>query len=479
MALHKSLQKSHTSVVSASKSGTGAYSMADTNANKNLMTEGVIWKQLVRFLFPILLGTLFQTLYNTADAVIVGNILGKEALAAVGGGTGVIINLLIGFFTGVASGATVIISQYYGAKRDELVRKAIHNACALALWGGIAMSVLGYIATDWLLRIIRTPEDVFPLASQYMHIYFAGTFIVVMYNIGAGIFQAFGDSDRPLYFLVVGCIVNIAMDLLLVGVFKMGVAGAALATVISQLIPLILVIVFMVRRDDCCKLVFREVRFNLDMLKRTLYIGLPSGLQSILYTVSNLMIVANINILGTDTVAAWSAYGRLDSLFWMFDGALGIAITTFVGQNYGAGLIKRSKQGVRSCFAIAFIISSILQVGLLLFSRYAYMLFVRDESVIQIGVKIMNIICPFYFVYVIVEILSGAIRGTGKTFIATMITVFGIIGFRTVWFSVVPHFFQGLDPIIICYPVTWIIAAIAFIIYYNVGNIYDKEDLAA
>ncbi|MCQ2411344.1 MAG: MATE family efflux transporter [Sphaerochaetaceae bacterium] len=453
--------------------------MADTNANRNLMTEGVIWKQLVRFLFPILLGTLFQTLYNTADAVIVGNILGKEALAAVGGGTGTIINLLIGFFTGIASGATVIISQHYGAKQEDLVHRAIHNACAFALWGGIGMSVIGYVATDWLLKIINTPMDVFPLASQYMHIYFAGTSIVLMYNIGAGIFQAFGDSDRPLYFLVVGCIVNIAMDLLLVGVFKMGVAGAALATVISQLIPLILVVLFLMRRNDCCKLELRKIRFDMRMLKRTLYIGLPSGLQSVMYTVSNLMIVANINNLGTDTVAAWSAYGRLDSLFWMFNGALGIAITTFVGQNYGAGLMKRSKKGVRECFAIAFSIAAVLETILLLFSRYAYRLFVQDEAVIQIGVRIMNVICPFYAVYLIVEILSGAIRGTGKTFIATMITVFGIIGFRTVWFSVVPHFFQGLDPIIICYPVTWVIAAIAFIIYYNVGNIYDKEELAA
>ncbi|HAN41827.1 MAG TPA: MATE family efflux transporter, partial [Sphaerochaeta sp.] len=240
------------------------------------ITEGVIWKQILKFFFPILLGTLFQTLYNTADAIIVGKLLGKEALAAVGGGTATAINLVIGFFTGVASGATVIISHYYGARNEDLVHKSIHNAWAIAIWGGLIISVVGYFTSDPLLIVTKTPEDIFPLASQYMHIYFAGSIIVVMYNIGAGIFRAFGDSKRPLYFLIVGCLSNIALDFLFVGAFRMGVAGAAYATVLAQLISLVMVMVSLKRRDDACKLVFRDIKFNRIMLKKTLVIGLPA-----------------------------------------------------------------------------------------------------------------------------------------------------------------------------------------------------------
>lgn len=448
----------------------------ENRANRNLMTSGTIWKQLLRFLFPIMLGTLFQTLYNTVDAIIVGNVLGKEALAAVGGGTGTTTNLLIGFFTGLSSGATVIISQHYGAREEENVHKAIHNACAIALWGGIAISIIGVLATDWLLRAIKTPADVFPLAKQYMHIYFAGSFGLVMYNIGAGIFRAFGDSRRPLVFLMTGCLMNIVLDILLVGALGLGVAGAAYATVLSQFLALALVIIFLSRRTDCCRLELRGVRFNGPMLKKTLYIGLPAGLQSVLYTLSNLMIMAGINNLGTDTVAAWSAYGKLDGLYWMICGAIGVTITTFVGQNYGAGQIRRARKGVKDCFVIAFIATAVLETLLLVFSRPAYRLFVSDASVIEIGVRMMNIICPFYFTFLFVEILSGAIRGTGKTLVPTLITMIGIVGIRTIWLLVVPNFVSGIESIVICYPVTWVVASLAFIVYYRFGRIYDKEE---
>ncbi len=439
----------------------------------NEIIEGVIWKQILKFFFPILLGTLFQTLYNTADAIIVGNLIGKEALAAVGGGTATTINLIIGFFTGLATGATVIISQYYGARQEENVHRAIHNAWAIAIVGGILISVLGYVTSDPLLRLINVPQDIFGLSSQYMHIYFAGGFVVVMYNIGAGIFRAFGDSKRPLYFLMAGCLVNIVMDLLFVGLLGMGVAGAAIATVLSQLFSLILVMVSLARRDDCCKLVFRDIRFNARMLKRTLVIGLPAGMQSVLYTISNMMIVASINSFGTDTVAAWSAYGKLDSLYWMISGSIGVATTTFVGQNYGAGRIDRARKGVKTSFAIAFIATFLIEAILLLFSRYAYMLFVQDDAVIAIGKQIVDLIVPFYFIYLFVEILSGAIRATGKTFVPMLFTVFGIVGIRTLWLLIVPRLFPGLNMVLLCYPVTWSVCALAFVLYYCFGDVYS------
>lgn len=440
------------------------------------ITEGVIWKQILKFFFPILLGTLFQTLYNTADAIIVGKLLGKEALAAVGGGTATAINLVIGFFTGVASGATVIISHYYGARNEDLVHKSIHNAWAIAIWGGLIISVVGYFTSDPLLIVTKTPEDIFPLASQYMHIYFAGSIIVVMYNIGAGIFRAFGDSKRPLYFLIVGCLSNIALDFLFVGAFRMGVAGAAYATVLAQLISLVMVMVSLKRRDDACKLVFRDIKFNRIMLKKTLVIGLPAGFQSMLYTISNLLIVSSINILGTDTVAAWAAYGKIDSIYWMINNSIGVAATTFVGQNYGAGLIDRARKGVRTSFAIGFTATFTAEAALLLFSKYFYMLFVSDPNVISIGVRMINLIAPFYFTFLFVEILSGAIRGTGKTLIPTLFTVFGIVGLRTIWLLVVSQHNPTVESVLMCYPVTWIFCAIAFILYYRFGRIYTVKE---
>ena len=439
----------------------------------NGITRGVIWKQLLRFFFPILLGTMFQTLYNTADAIIVGNMLGKHALAAVGGGTATAINLIIGFFTGIASGATVIISQFYGAGDEENVHRAIHNAWALGLWGGLLISVLGFFTSVPLLVATKTPADILDLASRYMRIYFAGGFIVVMYNIGAGIFRAFGDSRRPLYFLIVGCLSNIGLDFLMIGVFKMGVDGAAWATVASQFISLALVMISLKRRTDCCKLVFRDIRFDAILLKNTLRIGFPSGLQAVLYTVSNLMIVTAINGFGTDTVAAWAAYSKIDTVFWMVCNAIGVTATTFVGQNYGALKITRAKKGVRWSFVIAFTATFIIEALMLLFSRTAYKLFVTDPEVIDIGVLIIKVIAPFYFIYLFVEILSGAIRGTGKTLVATIFTIFGIVGLRTIWLLVVPHFYTSLSSIILCYPFTWVVCAVAFIIYYRFGHIYD------
>jgi putative MATE family efflux protein len=444
----------------------------------NGITEGVIWKQLLFFFFPILLGTFFQQLYNTVDTVIVGNFLGKEALAAVGGGTSTVINLLIGFFTGLASGATVVISQYFGAKDDENVHKSIHTAIALSLWGGIIISIAGYLTAEPLLRLIDTPEDIMPLALSYIHIYFAGGIFIVMYNIGAGIFRAFGDSKSPLYFLIAGCLLNIVLDLLFVGPLQLGVKGAAYATVLSQVFSLVLVTISLRRKKDCCKLIYKDIKFEKHMLKKTIYIGLPAGLQSVLYTVSNLIIQADINGFGTDAAAAWAAYGKLDCFFWMILQAFGIAITTFVGQNYGAGQIQRSKKGVRTCLYMTFGSTLAIEAIYLTFSRYGFMLFVSDSSVIDLGVGMLNCIVPFYFTYIFIEILSGAIRGTGKSLIPTLITVFGICVLRVIWLAIVPAKFGTINSVMLCYPVTWTVTSLAFFFYYKFGNIYDNKNFS-
>ena len=446
------------------------------DASYNGITEGVIWKQLLKFFFPILFGTFFQQLYNTVDTVIVGNFLGKQALAAVGGGTSTVINLLIGFFTGLASGATVVISQYFGAKDEENIHKAIHDAVALSLVGGILISIVGYLTAEPLLRLIDTPEDIMPLALSYIHIYFAGGIFIVMYNIGAGIFRAFGDSKSPLYFLIAGCLLNIVLDLLFVGPLNLGVEGAAYATVLSQVFSLVLVTISLRRKKDCCKLIYKDIKFEKMMLKKTIYIGLPAGLQSVLYTISNLIIQADVNGFGTDAAAAWAAYGKLDCFFWMILQAFGIAITTFVGQNYGAGQIERSKKGVRTCLYMSLGATLAIEAIFLTFSRYGFMLFVSDEAVINIGVEILNSIVPFYFTYIFIEILSGAIRGTGKSLVPTLITVFGICGLRVIWLAIIPTIFGSLTSVMVCYPVTWTVTSLAFYFYYKFGNIYGNKE---
>jgi len=442
--------------------------------NQNGITNGVIWKQLLAFFFPILFGTFFQQLYNTVDAIVVGQFIGKQALAAVGGGTTTAINLIIGFFTGLSSGATVIISQFYGAGDEDKVRRSIHNAWTIAIIAGVLVSLFGIFFSGALLRLIDTPSDVYEEALIYMQIFFGGGIVTVLYNMGAGIYRAFGDSKRPLYFLIIGCVVNIFADLLFVGVFKLGVAGAAYASVASQVVSLILVVAFQRRRDDCCKLEYKQICFDKNLSKQTISIGLPSGIQSVLYTISNLIIVANVNSFGTDTAAAWSAYGKLDCFYWMIVGAFGISITTFVGQNYGAGKLDRAKSGVKTCMLIALITTIILEAIFVLFGRPCYKMFTNDASVIELGMKMLLLIAPFFFTYLPVEILSGAIRGTGKTLIPTIITLCGICGFRILWLQIVPRLYNTLVAVLLCYPVSWILTGTLFIFYYKFGHIYTS-----
>ena len=447
--------------------------MKARTTSSNGITEGVIWQQLLAFFFPILFGTFFQQLYNTADAIIVGQFLGKEALAAVGGGTGTAINLLIGFFTGLAAGATVIISQHYGAKNDEKVSASIHTAIALALVGGLIISIVGYVFTKPMLELIGTPDDVLPLAVSYMQIYFLGGIPVVMYNMGAGIFRAMGDSRSPFYFLIASCLTNIVLDLLFVGVFGMNVEGAAIATVISQILSMILIFITLMRRKDSTRLRIRKIAFDRTLLRQMLMIGFPAGIQSIMYTISNLIIQAAINQYGTDTAAAWAGWSKLDQIFWMFINAFSIAITTFVGQNFGAGKIDRARKGVLTVTIMAAASTLAIEAGYFLVGRYGLMLFITDSAVLEIGVSIMKYIVPWYITYIAIELLSGAIRGVGKSLIPTLISVFGICVLRVVWIYVSPAINPTLFGVLFSYPFSWVVTSLLFIIYYFRGHIYD------
>ena len=270
-------------------------------------------------------------------------------------------------------------------------------------------------------------------------------------------------------------IVNIVLDVILIGVFKMGVAGAAIATVISQVVSLLMVVLKLHRRTDCCRLGFSKVKADKFIMTKTLAIGLPAGIQSIMDSVSNLMIQSGVNGFGTNAAAAWAAYGKLDSLFWMIINAFGIAITTFVGQNYGAGLIDRAKRGVRECLALSLVFTMAMEALYILFGRYGYLLFTTDEGVIETGEVMLMAIAPYFFTFICVEILSGAIRGTGKALIPTLFTVFGICGLRIAWLAVLP-LGNSLTGVVSCYPVTWIFTSVLFIIYYLFGGVYKIRE---
>ena len=356
---------------------------------ENSITQGVIWKQLLIFFFPILIGTFFQQLYNTVDTIVVGQYVGTNALAAVGT-TGTLINLLVGFFVGVSSGATVIISQFFGAGDGKNVSKAVHTSIALALVGGLVIMVLGLLTARPSLVLLGVPEEILGDALTYMNVYYCGIIASMIYNVGTGVLRAIGDSRMPLYVLIVCCLVNIVLDLLFVVQFGMEVAGAAWATIISQAVSAILVILVLTRTSESYKLHLKKLRMDKVLVRRIVEIGLPAGLQSVMYNISNIIIQSSVNTLGTTTIAAYTAYSKIDSLFWMIMSAFGISITTFVGQNYGANKPKRVKRGVNVCLGMSFITTIILSLILYFFGVYIFRLFSSDPAVIENGLEILH-----------------------------------------------------------------------------------------
>ena len=435
-------------------------------AAENKITEGVIWKQLLLFFFPILFGTLFQQLYNAADAVIVGRFVGKEALSAVGGGTGTVINLLVGFFVGLSGGASVVISQYYGARKAELVEYAVHTAIAFCILGGFVLMVGGILTAPAILTAMDTPADVLDPSILYIRIYYVGTIGNLIYNVGAGILRAVGDSRRPLYFLIASCFTNILLDLLLIVCFDLGVAGAAIATIGSQALSAVLVILVLVRVKDMHRLELRRIRIDRKMLRRIVRIGFPAGLQSVMYSLSNIIIQAAINGLGTDTVAAWTVYGKMDALFWMTISSFGIAITTFAGQNYGAGKMDRVRKGIGSCLAMCFASTIVISILLNIGGHILYSFFTSDPEVLRIGMQIVHFLVPTFFTYVCVEVLSGALRGVGDCWVPTLICLSGICLIRILWIMLVVPLRTDVYTVTFSYPLTWTITSVLFIVYY-------------
>lgn len=440
--------------------------MSTQEKTTNGIIEGVIWKQILIFFFPILIGTFFQQLYNTVDAVIVGRFVGKEALSCVSGSSGQIINLVVGFFTGLSAGATVIISQHFGAGNKEKLQRALHTAYAFSIIGGIVVGVAAVFATPAILRIMNTPQELMEDSTLYVQIYFAGLLFIFIYNMGSAILRAIGDSKRPLYYLIICCVINILLDLVLVLYLHLGVLGVAVATLLAQGVSAVLVTLALMFHTNGLQLKLREIRLHGDVLKTMLQIGLPTGIQASMYSISNIIVQTSLNAFGVDTMAAWAAFGKIDSLFWMINSAFGIAVTTFVGQNFGADKMDRVRKGTRVCLGMALGTAIILSVVLMAGGRVLFGIFTTDPGVVEVGLRMMQIISPTYFLFVFIEIYSGSLRAQGYVFVTTLMTLIGICAFRVIWVTlIVPD--GTLEQIIACYPLTWLVCAIGMIGYYH------------
>lgn len=432
---------------------------------ENKILTGTIWKQVLIFFFPILLGTFFQQLYNTVDAIIVGRFAGKLALSSVGGSSAIIINLVVGFFSGLSAGCTVMISQYFGAKKAEELQKGLHTTYAFGIVGGLFFGLIGVLFAPNLLHLMHTPEELMEQSTLYVRIYFAGLVFVFLYNMGSAILRAIGDSKRPLYFLIVCTFVNIILDLVFVLIFQLGVLGVALATLIAQAVSTILITECLMHRTKGLTLALKDIRIHPQILKNMLKIGVPSAVQSSTYSISNMFIQSAINLFGVNTMAAWTAYGKLDVLFWMINGSFGIAATTFVGQNLGAGNFDRVKKGTRTVLYMAMAAAIGMSIMMCTIGRYLLYLFTTDANVLEIGAHMMMVISPTYVLFTFIEIFSASLRAQGNTLIPTIINITGICALRAIWiFTLTP--LGNLDVILYCYPVSWFICAVAITIYY-------------
>lgn len=436
--------------------------------------EGPIYKHILMIFFPIMLGTFFQQLYNTVDAIVVGNFVGKEALGAVGGSTGTLINLMIGFIGGLASGAIVVVAQSYGAKDQNGVKDGVRSGMFLGISLGLCLMIVGIILTPALLRMMNVPSEMFSYSISYMRIYLSGLIATMIYNVGSGVLIAVGDSKRPLYFLIVSCIANIILDVLFVAVFNLGIIGVGLATVISQIVAAVLVILTLGNKEAIYHYDLRkDFGFDKDVLLRIIIIGLPMGAQSILYSVSNLFVQARVNVFGTDAIAAYTAFGKIDSIFWMISNAFGSATVTVVGQSFGAGKYKRVKKATWTALLMYCLSSFFISLLCCLTGRFLYNLFTTDLNVIEIGMDILLNIAPFWFIFGFVEILSSAIRACGESFKPMIITALTICGFRICWILFYPSI--TIIDVLRCYPLTWILTGSLFLIYFLFGKWLDKN----
>ena len=439
------------------------------------ITQGSIWKNLLLYFFPIWFGSIFQQLYTTVDAVIVGRYVGTEALAALGGTSSLLVDLLVGFFIGASAGAGVVISHLFGAKDDKRLKYAVRTSMKLAVAAGFLLMIVGFFMAPVAMEWMNTPADVLPGATLYLRVYFMGVIPSLIYNMGSGILRAVGDAKRPLYYLVFTTIVNIILDLLFVAYLDMGIFGAALATILSQFVSAALVLKTLLRTNESYRLELRKCEKYREILIQILKIGLPAGCQYTMYTVSNIIIQTQINALGTSVVAAWTAINKLEGMFWLTMGAFGTTIMTFTGQNYGAGKMDRVRKG----FYVGLMLSIGLTIGIcapiLIYAWDLVHIFSKDPEVIQLGVDFIYFLIPTYCTYTGTELFGGIIKGKGNSFTPMIITGISAFAIRSIWSILAPMVWPGMNTIMLGYPLSWTISTTLFIVYFVVsGQLKEK-----
>lgn len=430
------------------------------------MTEGSIARHIISFAIPLLIGNIFQQLYNTVDTWVVGNYVNNRAYSAVGT-VGPIVNMLIGFFMGLSSGAGVVISQYYGAQQPDKVKQTVHTALLMTLILGIVFTVLGITMIPVMLQLINMPMEVRGEATTYLSIYFAGLLGLMFYNIGAGILRAVGDSKRPFYFLVISAVINIVLDLLFVLVFHMGVAGVALATIIAQSVSAILIIMILLRTNTCIKLIPKELRLHWDMLKKIFTVGIPAALQMAITSFSNIFVQSYINHFGEFCMSGWTTYAKVDQLLFMPMQSISLASTTFVGQNLGRNQPQRARQGVQVSLFLALAATAILTVPVVFFAEPIVRFFNADPQVIEYGTLLLQWLSPFYLLCCFNQIYSGALRGAGNSRAPMIIMLSSFVAFRQIYLFIMARVCNEILPIAMSYPAGWLLCTILTATYYH------------
>ena len=430
------------------------------------MTQGSIVKHILSFAFPLLLGNVFQQMYNMVDTWVVGNYVSNEAYSAVGT-VGPIINLLIGFFMGLSSGAGVVISQYYGAHRHEDVSRTVHTAITMTLLVGVLFTMLGLAMTPLMLKLINMPDSVIPEAQAYLSIYFSGLLGLMLYNIGAGILRAVGDSRRPFYYLVVCAVMNTVLDLVFVLVLHMGVEGVALATILSQLTSAILVMITLLRTDSCIKVSFKKLRLHWDMLRKIVSVGIPAALQMAITSFSNIFVQSYINFFGEDCMSGWTTYAKVDQLLFLPMQSISLASTTFVGQNLGRNQTQRARKGVSVSLGLALASTAVLMVPVLVFAKPIVAFFNAKPEVVEYGTILLHWLSPFYILCVFNQIYSGALRGAGNSRVPMIIMLSSFVAFRQLYLLVMSHVCNEVIPIAMSYPAGWLLCSALTVWYYH------------
>ena len=430
------------------------------------MTQGNILGHIITFSLPLLLGNFFQQLYNMVDTWVLGNFVSNEAYSAVGN-VGPIVNMLIGSFMGLSTGAGVVISQYYGAGQEEKVQHTVHTAIVMTLCLGVLFTGIGIFMIPFMLNLMNMPDVVKPEATTYLTVYFSGSMGLMLYNMGSGILRAVGDSRRPFYYLVVCAIMNTVLDLVFVLVFHMGVMGVALATILSQGVSATLVIIALVRSSNCVKLTLRKLRIHWDILKKIVGVGIPAALQMAVTAFSNVFVQSYINYFGPDCMSGWTTYSKVDQLLFLPMQSISLATTTFVGQNLGKGSAERAKQGIKTALLVACCTTMLLMIPVIVFAPPLAAFFNAKEEVIDYASLFLRWLTPFYVLCCFNQIHVAALRGAGNSRAPMIITLCSFVGFRQLYLFAMSQICNEILPISMAYPAGWLVCSAITAIYYH------------